>query len=195
MSLKSSSPSPKRSDAKRNRDKILTAARAAFAESDGTVSLAEVSRRAGVGMATLYRNFPSRLDLLEALYANEADIAFAPPESLPSSDPGAAFRTWLRQFYLFAAGKKQFAAELLTQLSRDSPIFDDTKSRVIAVGRPLFDAALSARQLREGVQLEQILEMLVALSAIAGDAEYREAMLDVVLDGLTPTPERGGSLG
>lgn len=186
MSLNSSSPSPKRSDAKRNRDKILTAARAAFAESDEAVSMAEVSRRAGVGMATLYRNFPSRLDLLEALYANEADIAFAPQEPSSSTDPGEAFRTWLRQFYFFAAGKKQIAAELLTQLSRDSPIFDDTKSRVIATGRPLFDAAMSDGQMREDVHLEQILEMLVSLLAIKGEDEYRETMFDIVLDGLFP---------
>lgn len=189
MSTNSSSASSKRSDAQRNRNKILSAARTAFAKSDEAVSMAEVSRLAGVGMATLYRNFPSRLDLLEALYANEADVAFTPPASAHCADPGAAFRVWLRQFYTFAAGKKHVAAELLAQLSRDSPIFDDTKSRVIAIGRPLFEAAMSAGQIREDVRLEQILEMLVSLSAIKGDSDYRETMLDIVLDGLTPTAE------
>src|ERR1044072_8158293 len=60
-----------RADAQRNRDKIVAAARAAFAEPGADVSMAEVSRRAGVGMATLYRNFPGRRELLEALYADE----------------------------------------------------------------------------------------------------------------------------
>ncbi len=179
------STGPKRSDAQRNRDNILTVAREAFADSDYALSLAEISRRAGVGMATLYRNFPSRLDLLETLYANEADVAFTPPELSLHDDPGTALRAWLRQFYAFAAGKKQIAVELLTHVKRDSPIFDDTKTRVIAAGRPLFDAAQSARHIREDVTLEQVLTMLVSLSAIEGDDDYRQPILETVLDGLT----------
>ena len=68
----------RRADAERNRDKILAAARAAFAGSGAQVSMAEISRRAGVGMATLYRNFPSRRELLEAL---------TPTRSTPSAKP------------------------------------------------------------------------------------------------------------
>ena len=63
----------RRADAERNRAKILATARAAFADADAQVSLAEISRRAGVGMATLYRNFPGRHELLEALYADDVD--------------------------------------------------------------------------------------------------------------------------
>jgi AcrR family transcriptional regulator len=68
-----SRPPARRADAERNRDKILTAARSAFADPEAEVSMAEVSRRAGVGMATLYRNFPGRRELLEALYTDEVD--------------------------------------------------------------------------------------------------------------------------
>jgi AcrR family transcriptional regulator len=63
----------RRTDAERNRDKIITVARAAFADAEAEVSMAEISRRAGVGMATLYRNFASRRELLEALYSEEVD--------------------------------------------------------------------------------------------------------------------------
>jgi AcrR family transcriptional regulator len=73
VSLDRSPSPPRRADAERNRDKILAAARAAFAEPDAQPSMAEISRRAGVGMATLYRNFPGRRELLEALYTDEVD--------------------------------------------------------------------------------------------------------------------------
>ena len=63
----------RRADAERNRDKILAAARTAFADPEAEISMAEISRRAGVGMATLYRNFPGRRELLEALYADEVN--------------------------------------------------------------------------------------------------------------------------
>lgn len=93
-------------------------------------SMAEISRRAGVGMATLYRNFPTRLELLEALYAAEADAAFTVRDPDSGATPGEALRAWLYEFYAFAAGKKHVAAELLTHRTSDSPIFDTTKTRV-----------------------------------------------------------------
>ena len=73
MPQPSSSAPAKRADAERNRDKILAAARTAFADPGADISMAEVSRRAGVGMATLYRNFPGRRELLEALYIDEVN--------------------------------------------------------------------------------------------------------------------------
>src|SRR6185437_11189899 len=79
----------RRSDAERNRDKILNVARAAFADSGGEVSMAEISRRAGVGMATLYRNFPGRRELLEALYAEEVDGICAAAGAPGGPAPGA----------------------------------------------------------------------------------------------------------
>ena len=81
-------PAPaRRADAERNRDKILAAARTAFADPDAEVSMAEISRRAGVGMATLYRNFPGRQELLEALYTNEVDAVCTAPPRPPTARP------------------------------------------------------------------------------------------------------------
>jgi AcrR family transcriptional regulator len=78
----------KRADAERNRDKIITVARAAFAEPEAEVSMAEISRRAGVGMATLYRNFPGRRELLEALYSEEVDAICKAAETAGGEGPG-----------------------------------------------------------------------------------------------------------
>ena len=104
-----------RADAARNRDKILAAARAAFAEGDADVSMAEVSRRAGVGMATLYRNFPGRRELLEALYTDEVDAVCAAADAAAhaGATPADAFLAWVRRFAAFSASKRHIAAELL----------------------------------------------------------------------------------
>src|SRR5450755_2705614 len=85
----------RRAKAERNRDKILTVARAAFAEQDAEVSMAEISRRAGVGMATLYRNFPSRRQLLEALYTDEVNAVCEAAGTAGGETPGAVLLAWL----------------------------------------------------------------------------------------------------
>src|ERR1700690_4115823 len=105
--------SARRADAERNRDKILAAARAAFAHADAQVSMAEVARRAGVGMATLYRNFPGRQELLEALYTDEVDAICNAAEVLKSEPSGEALLTWLHDVFAFFTSKRQVGAELL----------------------------------------------------------------------------------
>src|SRR3984957_3997788 len=88
----------RRATAARNRDKILVTARAAFAEPDAEISMAEISRRAGVGMATLYRNFPGRRELLEALYIDEVNAVCEAAETIDGETPGATLVAWLHRF-------------------------------------------------------------------------------------------------
>ncbi len=126
------SPAPaRRADAERNRDKILAAARAAFADPDAEVSMAEISRRAGVGMATLYRNFPGRQELLEALFTDEVDAVCKAAETIDGQTPGAALVAWLHRFFTFTTGKRHIAAELLRQTDRGNPLFKNSRTRVI----------------------------------------------------------------
>ena len=107
-------PQPtRRADAQRNREKILAAARAAFAEPDADVSMASVARRAGVGMATLYRNFPGRRELLEALYLDEVDALCQAAETVEGTTPGGRFTAWLRRFFAYFTSKRHIASELL----------------------------------------------------------------------------------
>src|SRR5258708_3704753 len=108
-----SHPPAKRADAQRNRAKILTAARAAFADPDADISMAEISRRAGVGMATLYRNFSSRRELLEALYIDEVDAVCAAAATVDGDTPGASFVAWLHRFFVYFTSKRHVASELL----------------------------------------------------------------------------------
>jgi AcrR family transcriptional regulator len=181
-------PSPtRRADAERNRDKILAAARAAFADPDADVSMAEVSRRAGVGMATLYRNFPGRRELLEALYAQKIDALCDIAQAVDGETPGAALLAWLHQFFAFVTSKRAIAAELLERSDGSNPLLGEGRTRVLRAARPLLEAAQRANEVRTDLTLEQITDMVVAIAKIHGDSRYLEPILQAALEGLRPT--------
>jgi AcrR family transcriptional regulator len=177
-------PPTRRADAERNREKILAVAREAFARPGAQPSMAEIARRAGVGMATLYRNFPGRRELLEALYTDEVDAICAAAETLEGGTSGAVFTAWLHRFLAFSAGKHDIATELLTHVDSSNPVFNENRARVLAAGRPLLAAAHRSGEVREDLALEQILDMVIAIARIQGDAAYVEPILTAALDGL-----------
>ena len=184
-------PAPaRRADAERNRDKILAAARTAFADPDAEVSMAEISRRADVGMATLYRNFPGRQELLEALFIDEVNAICAAATTVDGETPGAVLAAWLHRFFAFTTSKRHIAAELLKQTDRSDPLFENNRTRVIAAGRPLLAAAQHAGEVRDDLTLEQILDMIVAIATIHGDTGYNGPILQAALDGLRPPATR-----
>ena len=176
----------RRADAERNRDKILAAARTAFADRDAEVSMAEISRRAEVGMATLYRNFSGRQELLEALYTDEVDAVCMAAETIDGETPRAALVAWLHRFSVFTASKRHIAAELLKQTDWSNPLFRNNRTRVITAARPLLAAAQRAGEVRDDLTLEQILDMIVAIATIHGDTGYTGPILQAALDGLRP---------
>jgi AcrR family transcriptional regulator len=182
-----SSPT-RRADAERNRDKILAVARAAFADpAEAEVSMAEISRRAGVGMATLYRNFPGRRELLEALFIDEVNAvcqAAEAAQTLGDQGPGAVLATWLRRFFAFITSKRHIASELLEHTESGDPIFGNNRARVLAAARPLFAAAQEAGEIRDDLTLEQALDMIIAIATVRADARYIEPILQTALDGL-----------
>jgi AcrR family transcriptional regulator len=174
----------KRADAERNRARILAVAHAAFADPLAEVSMAELSRRAGVGMATLYRNFPGRRELLEALYIDEVNAVCQAAETSDADTPGAVFVAWLHRFFAFITSKRPIGTELLKQSGGTATIMGESRSRVIAAGRPLFLAAQRTHELREDLTLEQILDMIVAIASIHGEPDYLEPILLAALDAL-----------
>jgi AcrR family transcriptional regulator len=178
-------PAPtRRADAERNKAKILMAARSAFAGSQTEVSMAEVSRRAGVGMATLYRNFPGRRELLEALYVDEVDAVCEAAETAEGDTPGDAFVAWLHRFFVFITSKHPIGTELLKQSGGSAPIMGDSRRRVAAAGRPLFLAAQGTLEIRADLTFEQILDMIVAIASIHGESDYLDPILQTALDGI-----------
>ena len=174
----------RRSDAERNRERILDAARAAFADADADVSMVELARRAGVGSATLYRNFASRRELLEALYADEIDAVCRLVDTVEGDTAGARLTCWLRHFYAYFVGKRAVAAELLTHTDADSPVFGAGLARVLEAGRPLLVAAQAGGDIRGDLTLEQVLDLVAAVATISRAPDYRAPLLQAALDGL-----------
>jgi AcrR family transcriptional regulator len=181
----------KRIDAERNRAKVLAAARSAFADPHADISMAEVARRAGVGMATLYRNFPGRRELLEALYIDEVNAVCAAAHTADGPTPGAALFTWLHRFFEFVTSKHPVGTELLKQSGGSAPVMGESRLRVVAAARPLFDAAQRTHEIRADLTFEQTLDMIVAIASIHREPNYLEPILLAALDGLRST--EGGS--
>lgn len=185
-----SPPTPRsparRADAQRNRDKILAAARAAFADPEAEISMAEIARRADVGMATLYRNFPGRRELLEALYTDEVDAVCDAAGTLRAETPGALLLAWLHRFFAFFTSKRQVGAELLRHSEGSVPIMGESRARVLAAGQPLLIAAQRSHEVRDDLTLEQVLDMIVAIASIHGESDYLQPILQTTLDGLRP---------
>ena len=184
MTPETSPNTTRRADAERNREKILETARTAFAESGGKISLAEISRRAGVGMATLYRNFPGRRELLEALYVDEVDAICAAAETIEGDTPGAVLDAWLHRFVEFFVSKHEIADELLAQPDVDDAVFDNNRARVMAAGQPLLAAAQESGEIRTDLNLEQVLDLVIAVSRIRGDTDYLDPILQAALAGI-----------
>ena len=134
-------------------------------------------------MATLYRNFPHRRGLLEALYAEQVE-ALTAAAALPADSPGAALFAWLRRFAAFHGSKHPIAVELLQHTERTDPVFDSSRDRVLQAGRPLLAAAQEHREVRDDVTLEQVLDLVLAVATIAGGRDHTEPILQVALDGL-----------
>src|SRR3954452_10550932 len=168
-----------RSDAQRNREKILAAARSSFADAGEPISMAELARRAGVGMARLYRNFPSRRDVLEALFADEVDALLAEAED-------TTLLPWLRRFFVFLQSKHPICAELLDLSDDDAAALEHGRHRVTAAPEPLVAAAQRSGEVRDDLTVEQILAMVKAIARVPGDPAYVEPILEATLDGLRP---------
>ena len=183
MPSSSAEPHRRRSDAERNRGRIIVAARGVLTDRDAEVSMAEVARRAGVGMATLYRNFPGRRELLEALYAEEVD-QLCQAAGQVSGSPGEALVAWLRRFAVFHHSKHPIAAELLRHTDAADPVFGSSRDRVLTAGRPLLVAAQQTHEVRTDLALDQVLDLVLAATTIPGTPAYVGPILQAALDGL-----------
>jgi AcrR family transcriptional regulator len=178
----------RRAAAAANRDRILGVARAAFADPRAEISMAEIARRAGVGMATLYRNFPGRRELLEALYTDEVDALCEAAVVGEGESPGAALTTWLRRLSAFLPGKRLIISELLEHTDHDNPAIRNNRVRALDAGRPLLTAAQAAHEVRPDLTIEQLFDLIVAVATIDGTPRHFSPILETVLAGLRPPP-------
>jgi AcrR family transcriptional regulator len=178
-------PRPKRADARRNYDKVIAAAREGFAESGASTSLEEIARRAEVGIGTLYRNFPNRQALLEAVYVGELDDMCRAAGELEDLEPWDALVSWLHRFVGYMATKQALAQELLDYVDRDAPLFKSCRAMLYEAGEPLLARAQEAGAVRPDTDLSEIIQMVGGIAKIQGaPAAQVEHILDIALDGL-----------
>jgi AcrR family transcriptional regulator len=184
---------PKRADARRNYEKVLTAARDAFAEGGEATSLEEIARRAGVGIGTLYRNFPNRQALVEAVYVNEVEEvcrSAAEFEGADDADAWEALNGWLERLIAYLATKRALAAELLNYLEKDAQLFQESRAALFAAGEPLLKRAQEAGAVRPDVEFSEVMHMVIGIGKIpAADPAQTDRILRVALDGLRYHPQ------
>jgi AcrR family transcriptional regulator len=180
---------PLRADAARNRALLLTAARDAFAENGTSAALEDIARRAGVGVGTLYRHFPTRQELLEAVYVEEVQALCRSAADLADLPPWDALVGWFNRFVDYVATKKALAEEMLASVSKDAPVFRTCHDAIYAAGQPLVDRARAAGAIRDDVEFEDVIRLVSGVTMIrnATPDDIRR-VLTVALDGLRYRP-------
>ena len=181
---------PKRADARRNYEKVLAAAREAFAEGGESTALEEIARRAGVGIGTLYRHFPNRQALLEALYVGEVEEVCRSAAELDGADPWEALTSWFERFIAYIGTKQALAAELLNYLDQDASLFRVCRAALFEAAEPLLVRAQEAGVVRPDVNIADVIQMVVGIAKIpATDPGQRQHILRIALDGLRYRPD------
>jgi AcrR family transcriptional regulator len=176
---------PKRADARRNYDKVIAAAREAFAQGGASTSLEEIARRAEVGIGTLYRHFPTRQALLEAVYVDEVEDLCRSAADLDGMEAWDALVAWLHRFVGYLATKQALAHELLEYFDRDAPLFHTSRAALFTAGEPLLERAQEARVVRADTDLSEVIQMVGGIAKIpTTEPGQVEHILDIALDGL-----------
>ena len=172
---------PHRADAQRNFDAVLNSAREAFGKHGTNASLEDIARCANVGIGTLYRNFPTRQDLLEAVYVGEIEDLCEAATDLADAPPWDAFTAWLDRFADYVARK----LALQQAINKDSDMFRACRGAMYEAAFPLFERAQASGELRRDVSLDDVLRMVSGIVAsVYVDDEQRKRVIGIALDGL-----------
>ena len=177
-----------RADAVRNRERVLVAAKAVFSAGDPDASLEAVAKRAGVGIGTLYRHFPTREALFEAVYRREVEQLFELAEHLQTEpDPVEALRRWLRSNVEFVATKKGMAAALTLAVHGSPELSAYTFDRLTRAVGALLNRAVAAGAVRSDIGPEDLLRTLTGMYYTHNQPGWEKSvvrMIDVLVDGL-----------
>ena len=178
---------PKRADARRNYDALVAAARAVFTEDGTSAPLEDVAERAGLGIGTLYRHFPTRQALLEAVYVDEVE-AMARAANELSALPWDALSRWLHQYLGFAATKRALN-EALVEAAPDSNVLLSCRTAITGAGTALVERAQRAGVIRADTNFMDVVRMVGGIALVpTADPGQKERMLELALDGLRYRP-------
>ena len=185
-----SKPARLRADAARNRERLIAEARRFFSVGDATVPLDSVAHAAGVGVATLYRNFPTREALVEAVYRSELDALAADADALLAGHGALdALRLWMDRYARFVAAKRAMRDALRIALTSPTASTPETRARIGAVVARFTVAGAADGTIRGDVEPDDVTLSLagaVLMTAASVDASQQRRLLDLLIDGLRP---------
>jgi AcrR family transcriptional regulator len=177
-----------RADACRNHDRLLEVASEAFATWGVEASLEKIAKSAGVGIGTLYRHFPTRDALVEAVYRHNVDLLCAGADELRASlPPDQALAEWMQRFVSYVPSKKGLATYLKSAVSADSDLFQSTHAKVQQTIGTLVDAAADAGMIRariDGMDLLRALGGVCMMADLPGGPEQAAKVATLLMDGL-----------
>ncbi|WP_067670284.1 TetR/AcrR family transcriptional regulator [Nocardia miyunensis] len=176
-----------RADAHRNRERLLEAAKTAFAEGD-KVSLESIARAAGVGIGTLYRHFPTREDLIEAVYrAERRRLCDAVDDLVTGPDAAAALRVWMDRFGDYISAKREMADALRAIIASGAITAEEARAELSTAVQKLIDAGSAQGTLRPDIPAQDVVASLLGIFLACGAPEQREQagrMMDLLINGL-----------
>ncbi|WP_192257391.1 TetR/AcrR family transcriptional regulator [Mesorhizobium silamurunense] len=179
---------PLRADAQRNRDKLVEVAAQAFAADGVDASLEEIAKRAGVGIGTLYRHFPTREHLVEVVYRREVEGLCLAADELAQLHPAdVALELWMQRFVDYIATKRGLATSLRLLLSANSTLFSDTSGRVSGAMRALVEGAAASGKIRADVDASDVMHALGGIYSAPNTPDWRERsgrLVKLLMDGL-----------
>jgi AcrR family transcriptional regulator len=180
-----------RADGQRNRERLTEVAKLAFADLGADVSLDEIARRAGVGIGTLYRHFPTRDAIIEAVYRREVEqLAGAAARLLGSLPPGEALHEWMRLFVDYIATKKVMASALGAIMVSAPDLYASSAGQITNAMVLLVDLASASGDIRPDVDPNDLLRALVGFTYGNTSPGWQASalrLIDILIDGLRPT--------
>ena len=178
---------PQRADARRNHDLLLQAARELFDE-EGDTSMEAIAKRAGVGVGTLYRHFPRRIDVVEAVYRDDVDQVVAVDErDVATMTPWEAVDSFLHAFVAYAFGKRRFLTELREAFEKNPELKCDARERLEAAIRLVVERGQDAGVVRADVTGDEVFGLIGPMCTSASlTREQCDRLVGMVLDGLRP---------
>ncbi|MGA2574682.1 MAG: TetR/AcrR family transcriptional regulator [Bryobacteraceae bacterium] len=179
-----------RADAERNRDRVLEVAKQAFTRSGADASLDDIAKQAGVGAGTLYRHFPSRAALIEAVYRTEVEkLAAAERNFAETMPPIEALRAWMLLFVDYIATKKIIAPALNTLLGGHSKVFEASYNRIWEAIRALVKRAIKNGDIRKDLDPIDLLRALIGVSNVVSTPDWQQSarrLVDILITGSRP---------
>jgi AcrR family transcriptional regulator len=179
-----------RTDAQRNRESILEAAKEAFTRSGANASLDDIAKEAGVGAGTLYRHFPTRDALLEAVYRTEVEkLAAAEQKFAQTMTPVEALRAWMLLFVDYIAAKQIIAPALNTLVGGPSKVFEATRAQIQGAIDALVKRAIKSGDIRKDLDSFDLLRALIGVSNVASSPDWQQSarrLVDILIAGSRP---------